>query len=69
MLSIPSELLTKFVQQGIEKGLLSNVQRTLDGESFLHESFIDKVIVKETQNKGSTLSIKHVKETTRLSHI
>ncbi|KAI9272558.1 hypothetical protein BY458DRAFT_508611 [Sporodiniella umbellata] len=51
-MTIPSVLFVQFIEQGISKGLVKNITRTLDGEHYLDNDFIIQVISKHVETQG-----------------
>lgn len=50
--AVPSNLFVQFVEQGVKKGLLTNVIRTLDGESYLDFGHLKDAISKQVYTFG-----------------
>lgn len=53
--TIQPNLLVQFVEQGIKKGLLQDVTRTLDGEYYLDLEYLKETISKQVETHGEFL--------------
>lgn len=50
--AIPSKLFVAFIEQGINKGLVHNITKTLDGEFYLDEQYIHSSIIHSVERSG-----------------
>lgn len=51
-ISIQPNLFIQFIEQGIKKGLLEDVTRTLDGEYYLDKQYLKDTISKQVETHG-----------------
>lgn len=52
MTAIPASLFVQFIQQGLEKGLLKDLTKTLDGENYCNEQYLEKSISELVEKNG-----------------
>lgn len=52
MTILPAHLFTQFIQQGTQKGLISEITRTLDGEFYLHTKYLESSITNLIEKNG-----------------
>ncbi|KAI8988285.1 hypothetical protein BDF20DRAFT_317481 [Mycotypha africana] len=65
--AIPSQLFALFIEQGIEKGLLKKVTKTLNEQQYLHYEYIDDTILKLIDSAGK-ITVEELAESLRLEH-
>jgi hypothetical protein len=58
MTILPANLFTQFIQQGTQKGLISEITRTLDGEFYLHAQYLESSITNLVKKNGKISSLK-----------
>lgn len=52
MTAIPASLFVQFIQQGLEKSLLKDITKTLDGEYYCNEQYLEKSISELVEKNG-----------------
>lgn len=51
--AVPRNLFVQFIQQGVKKGLVSNVVQTLDGQHYLHFDYLKDAVSKQVESFGN----------------
>lgn len=51
-IAVPRSLFVQFIEQGVKKGLLSNVVRTLDGETYMDFEYLKDFVSKQVEIFG-----------------
>jgi hypothetical protein len=52
---IPSHLFVQFINQGVKKGLIQDVTRTLDGEYYLDPDYLKDSVASQVETHGRIL--------------
>ncbi|GAN05483.1 hypothetical protein MAM1_0093c04954 [Mucor ambiguus] len=52
MTVVPARLFVQFIQQGLEKGFINDITKTLDGEYYCNDQYIEKRISELVQQNG-----------------
>ncbi|CAO0796168.1 unnamed protein product [Mucor circinelloides] len=52
MTAIPASLFVQFIQQGLEKGLINDITKTLDGQYYCNEQYLEKSISQLVEKHG-----------------
>lgn len=52
MTAISASLFVQFIQQGLKKGLLKDITKTLDGEYYCNEQYLEKRISELVEKNG-----------------
>lgn len=50
--TIPSNLIAQFIEQGVKKGFIKDVTKTLDGEYYLDLEYIKDSVAKQVETAG-----------------
>lgn len=57
MTAIPASLFVQFIQQGLEKGLIKDITKTLDGEYYCNDQYIEKSISQLVEQNGKCVFV------------
>lgn len=52
--NIPSQLFVQFVQQGVKKGFIQDVTRTLDGEYYIDQDYLQDFVSRQVEAHSNT---------------
>lgn len=57
MTAIPASLFVQFIQQGLEKGLISDITKTLDGEYYCNDQYLEERISELVKQNGKCVHL------------
>lgn len=57
MTAIPASLFVQFIQQGLEKGLINGITKTLDGQYYCNEQYLEKSISQLVEKNGKSVYV------------